>query len=331
MNKKLAKHKLSKNLLKSETWLIDGGNGSEIINLTKFATADFGALTAYKYPKAVEEVHKNYADAGANFITVNTYSANYNILNAIGYGDDCEDMIKQAIDRAKKSTSALENTFITGSISEHPPHDSNGKVCWPCEEQEILNFEKTLVHLFDQNIDCLFLELIRTEMHGLRLTKALTNVWKKLVPSKKCPVFLCVVPQFKPTTNELIFQQSEAQKTGRNSETYQELTFSKNNIEMFINSLSEIDLIGVNVMHCTFESVSPAVEILKSAWDGPIGVYPQHGYWEYPEWICTPVDYVKAKGMLQEWVSLGVNLYGGCCGTTPELIKFFQKELATEQ
>ena len=67
------KHKLSKNLLKSKTWLIDGGNGSEIINLTKFATADFGALTAYKFPEAVEEVHKNYADAGANFITVNTY------------------------------------------------------------------------------------------------------------------------------------------------------------------------------------------------------------------------------------------------------------------
>jgi len=245
------KTKITKTLLKSQFWLIDGANGSEIINSTKYATADFGALTAYKYPEAVLEVHKSYVEAGANFITVNTYSANYNVLNAIRFGSHCQVMIENAVDLAEKSTKESKTTtFIVGSISEHPPFDESGKVCWPVDEKdEIENFEKTLIHLFDQNIDCLFLELIRTEKHGLLLIKALSNIWQTLSPSKKVPVFLGVVPQINLET-KLIFQRSEAQKTGRNEERYQELTFSKFNLSKFIDALvsNGVDLVGVNLI-----------------------------------------------------------------------------------
>ena len=99
------------------------------------------------------------------------------------------------------------------------------------------------------------------------------------------------------------------------------------NIQKFIEPFKGVNLLGVNLMHCDFDVITPAVKVLKKAWNGVVGVYPQHGYWVYPDWISTEVDYEKAKVQVDEWKSLGVDLFGGCCGTKPELISFLKREL----
>ena len=76
-----------------------------------------------------------------------------------------------------------ENTFVLGSISEHPPP---AKICddtistfpdWPKSGlNEMDNFEKTVGILIDQDIDGIVVELIRTEDHGTRLLEAINNV-----------------------------------------------------------------------------------------------------------------------------------------------------------
>ncbi|MFM1839039.1 MAG: hypothetical protein RIS37_305, partial [Actinomycetota bacterium] len=54
---------------------------------------------------------------------------------------------------------------------------------------------------------------------------------------------------------------------------------------------------------------------------GPIGVYPDSGYFEMPDWNFTeviPAD--KLEHFYKEWIHDGVQLIGGCCGLTIEHI-----------
>ena len=78
----------------------------------------------------------------------------------------------------------------------------------------------------------------------------------------------------------------------------------------------------VNLMHSEIGSIPEALSILQESWDGPIGVYPESGYFVKPTWnfvdVISPEDLVKeAKG----WVAAGARLLGGCCGTGPEHIE----------
>ena len=94
----------------------------------------------------------------------------------------------------------------------------------------------------------------------------------------------------------------------------------------FLEKLDGINVVGINFMHCSFESVAPAVRVLKNFWYGVVGVYPHNGYWAIPEWISTEIEVETAEKYFDEWVGLGVDMIGGCCGTTPDLIRCFHEK-----
>jgi len=76
------------------------------------------------------------------------------------------------------------------------------------------------------------------------------------------------------------------------------------------------------VMHSEVDVTQPAVRSLCNQYKGPVGAYPNAGYWQRPEWIfvdqISPDDYVaKARA----WVDEGAQIIGGCCGIGPEHIR----------
>jgi S-methylmethionine-dependent homocysteine/selenocysteine methylase len=81
----------------------------------------------------------------------------------------------------------------------------------------------------------------------------------------------------------------------------------------------------VNIMHSEIDAIPGAIELVRQRWSGPIGVYPESGYFTKPNWnfvdIISPADFVtEALG----WVGSGVRLIGGCCGTSPDHIEALQ-------
>jgi S-methylmethionine-dependent homocysteine/selenocysteine methylase len=62
-----------------------------------------------------------------------------------------------------------------------------------------------------------------------------------------------------------------------------------------------------------------AIDIVKRHWNGPLGAYPDSGYFKKPEWsfvdIMSPTDLVDRA---QVWQRQGVTAFGGCCGLGPE-------------
>jgi len=74
-------------------------------------------------------------------------------------------------------------------------------------------------------------------------------------------------------------------------------------------------------MHTAVPDVPAALQIVRKYWSGPVGVYPESGYFEMPNWnfvdIIDPDDLVSFGRV---WVDEGVRLIGGCCGLSVEHI-----------
>ena len=85
----------------------------------------------------------------------------------------------------------------------------------------------------------------------------------------------------------------------------------------------------VAVMHTEVQHTVPALEVVQEHWPGPVGVYPHSGGWSMPHWqfeqIISPEDFVAEA---QQWVRMGVQLIGGCCGIGPEHIQLLNDRLS---
>jgi homocysteine S-methyltransferase len=78
----------------------------------------------------------------------------------------------------------------------------------------------------------------------------------------------------------------------------------------------------VSVMHTDVDATTAALEMVKQGYSGPLGAYPESGYFEMPHWnfvdVIEPGELVdRARG----WVGQGVTILGGCCGLGPEHIR----------
>ena len=77
----------------------------------------------------------------------------------------------------------------------------------------------------------------------------------------------------------------------------------------------------VCIMHSEMRTIPRAIEMVRARWEGPLGVYPESGYFERPNWSF--VDAISPAGLVEEargWLDSGVKMLGGCCGTGPEHI-----------
>ena len=110
---------------KPDITLIDGGMGQELVRRTKLELSPlWSAHVMMHEPEIVEEVHRMYAAAGAQYITLNSYSATPERLARDASEDLFEPLQAKAIEIAKK-VSDESNVKIAGCLpplygSYHP-------------------------------------------------------------------------------------------------------------------------------------------------------------------------------------------------------------------
>ena len=102
------------------------------------------------------------------------------------------------------------------------------------------------------------------------------------------------------------------------------MSFDHPEIE-FVTMLDALIPLGptvVNIMHSEIGAIPEAIDMVRERWPGPIGVYPESGYFTQPHWNF--VDVISPDDLVSEalgWVRQGVRMLGGCCGTSPDHIK----------
>jgi homocysteine S-methyltransferase len=97
-------------------------------------------------------------------------------------------------------------------------------------------------------------------------------------------------------------------------------------LEAVLDLIPEKGIDVVSVMHTQPQAVSDTISMVRKKFSGPIGAYPDSGYFEMPNWNFTEViPAEKLEGFYAEWLDMGVQLIGGCCGLTVDHIHAAQR------
>jgi S-methylmethionine-dependent homocysteine/selenocysteine methylase len=280
--------------------LIDGATGTELqrrgVPMDEIAWSGAAVLS---HPDAVRETHEDYIRAGARVIITNTFGSTRQMLEPAGYGDQVETVHRGAVKLAMQARDnvAEQGVAIAGSISTEPPAFDQDAFLSP--EKELEAYREAAGLLADAGVDLIALEMIVETNHAARAMQAALET--------NLPVWLGV--GCKKTKDGKI------------------VSFDHTDLELVtvLDSVIPMGPTMVNIMHSEIGAVPEAIEMVRERWSGPIGVYPESGYFTQPHWnfvdVISPADLVtEALG----WVAAGVRLLGGCCGTSPDHIKALQ-------
>ena len=107
------------NLLKEKVLIFDGAFGTELYRRNFFVNTSYDNLNLAA-SDVVSSIHQAYADAGADVLTTNTYSANYLHLGRFGLAENMEKINAAAVALARKASAGKPEIIIAGSIGPAP-------------------------------------------------------------------------------------------------------------------------------------------------------------------------------------------------------------------
>ena len=277
--------------------IIDGATGTELqrrgVPMDEVAWSGAAVLS---HPDVVRSVHEDYIRAGAEVIIANTFGSTRQMLEPAGYGDQVEVVNRRGVELALQARAnvADRNVAIAGSISAMPPGFDRDAYFSPADE--LASYREAIGYLVDAGCDLIALEMMEDTEHAARAMQAAVE--------SGLPVWLGV--------------------SCKENEAGQLVGFGYQDVQL-ADVLKRLVAMGpalVNVMHTNAHVVPQALEVVRQYWDGPVGVYPESGYFTKPNWNF--VDVIPPDELVKEaigWVKSGVRLLGGCCGTGPEHIE----------
>jgi homocysteine S-methyltransferase len=183
---------------------------------------------------------------------------------------------------------------VAGSISTEPPGFDRALFFAP--EKELEAYREAAGLLSDAGVDLIALEMIVETTHASRAMQAALETG--------LPVWLGVGCKKREDGKIVSFDHTDLE------------------LVSVLDTLIPMGPAVVNLMHSEIEAIPRAIELVRQRWSGPVGVYPESGYFTKPNWnfvdVISPSDLVtEALG----WVAAGARLIGGCCGTGPEHIE----------
>ncbi len=269
--------------LKNNVVCIDGAMGTEIIK-KGLKLGEVPELYNVENREIIKDIHKSYVMAGCDVITANTFGANRLKLKDTNYS--VEEIIKSGIEIAKE---ASDGRFVALDIGPL------GQMLSPLGTLE-----------FDEAYSIFKEQVIAGEKYGadLILIETMSDLQELRI----------ALLAAKENTELPVFCTMSFESNGR--------TFMGCSIEAMAVTLENIaDAIGIN---CSLgpKEMAPIVNKLTELTNAYIIVQPNAGL---PRIVddksIYDIDAEKFSEYALEFVKSGVNIIGGCCGTTPEHIK----------
>jgi S-methylmethionine-dependent homocysteine/selenocysteine methylase len=276
--------------------VIDGGMGTE---LEKSGVPMDGKVwsgrTVLTHPDTVRNIHEEFITAGAEVIIANTFAAARHMLEPGGYGELVKEINLNAVRLAQQARDnvATEPVAVVGSICEWAP---TGDPRWHTPEAVRQSAREQAELLAEAGVDLIALEMCEQSAFSVAAVTAVTEIG---------------IP----------FWIGASAMTHKGRESLSVFDYAEMDFESLVRDLAKFPAMMINVMHTPIPDVETAVEIVKRYWQGPVGVYPESGYFTMPNWNF--VDVIEPAELAESalcWVESGVRMVGGCCGLGPEHI-----------
>ncbi|CAK8688788.1 unnamed protein product [Clavelina lepadiformis] len=314
-----------RNTLKERIMVFDGGMGTMIQGLRfqeeHFCGEEFvnhshplkgnNDLLSLTQPESIYQIHKDYLEAGADFIETNTFSgtsvaqADYGLEHLVRrLNRESAEIAKRAAEDVTLATGVKR--YVAGSVG---PTNKTLSVSPSVERPDYRNitfdelvqaYGEQVRGLLEGGVDVLLVETIFDTANAKAALFAIDGIFEELdfAHLKGMPIFI---------------SGTIVDKSGR--------TLSGQTGEAFVISVSHSDpmCIGLNCALGALE-MRPFIEIISMYTDAFIICYPNAGlpntfggYDETPEMTAKYLGEFAQSGL--------VNIVGGCCGTTPGHIK----------
>lgn len=274
--------------LKNNIIILDGGMGT-LLQAKGLKPGEKPELWGVTHRDVIVEIHKSYYDAGSNIVNTNTFG-----LNRFNYKpEEIEEIAKAAVENARKAAelSVSENTkFVSFDIGP------SGKLIKPMGD---LDFEEAVAAFGEMAV---LAEKYGADLISLETFNDSYETKAALLGVKEN----CSLPVF--VTNA--YSDNDCLLTGASPEA----------MVAMLEALGA-DAIGLN---CSYgpDRLMNVVDRILAVSSLPVIFKPNAG-------LPVVVDGVTQYDMSADFfsdevikaVDKGVNIIGGCCGTTPEFIK----------
>jgi len=282
--------------LKTRVLLADGAMGTEIYRRGIFINRCYDELVLSR-PDLVRSIHEEYVGSGADIVTTNTYGATRIRLGRHGLEDKVPDINRAAVALAREA--AGDTAYVAGSIGPLPLLMRPAGPLSGASVREA--YQEQVMLLVEAGVDLIVLETFR-QLSMLEEAVDAVRAVSATIP-------LVASFAFKPVRHYYVGPTPE--EVVRKASTW------------------HIDVLGTNCVNGP-QMMLDIVERMATGTGMALSAMPNAGV---PEVIEGRTLYLAGPEYMAEYarrfVQNGVRLVGGCCGTTPEMIKEMRSFLAS--
>ncbi|HMA15645.1 MAG TPA: methionine synthase [Kiloniellaceae bacterium] len=256
-------------------------NCTEVLNLSR--------------PDIVREIHRGYFEAGADMVETNTFGGSPITLGEFGLAERAEEVNRRAAEIAREAAELFagdgRERFVLGSVGPGTRLPSLGHIAYDALETA---FRVQCSGLIAGGVDAFLIETCQDPLQ----VKAAVNGAKLARAAAEADVPIMVQVTVETTGTLLVGADVAAAAT--------------------VLKALDVPVMGLNCATGPQE-MAPHLEWLAENWPGFLSVQPNAGL---PELVDGETRYPLGPQELAGWVERflgedGVNLIGGCCGTTP--------------
>ena len=290
--------------LKSNVLLADGGTGTLVQAMNLDVEKDYlgqencTEILNKSRPDLVKQIHRGYLKAGSDALTSNSFGGSPITLGEFGLQDEAFAINKLAVELAREVIEEFAGDgrprFVLGDIGPGTKLPSLGHIDYQSLEDA---FTIQSAGLIAGGCDVI---LVETCQDPLQIKAAVNGAKRARIEAKKdIPIIVQVTVE---TTGTLLVGADIAAAA------------------TVINAL-DVPVLGLNCATGPRE-MAEHVNWLGANWTGAVVVQPNAGL---PELVDGKTRYPLSPDELTKWMERflkedGVNMIGGCCGTTPEHI-----------
>jgi S-methylmethionine-dependent homocysteine/selenocysteine methylase len=290
--------------------LIDGGMGTELERRgVPMSDISWNGAALVENPDAIVAAHEDYIRAGAEVIITNTFGVGPYMFEEMGMGDRTDELIRSAAELAQR---ARDNTGIDVAIAGSIASPGIRNQDWvrgapePSEEAMMESCYRMASQLAAGGCDLIALEMM--------MDTVMAPVGVKASKAAGLPVWLGLSVKWNEARDTLVSHSSRTQVP----------------LADMLDALLPLAPDAINIMHTGIDATPTALDQVRARYDGPLGAYPESGYFTMPHWqfvdIISPEDLVAEA---RHWVDQGVTILGGCCGLGPDHIAALRDAIPT--
>lgn len=289
--------------LKHRVLLCDGGMGSRVQALTLDVERDYWdkenctEVLNLSRPDLVREIHRGYFAAGADMVETNSFGGSPITLDEFQLGNRAREINRIAGELAREAADSFadgRDRYVIGSVGPGTKLPTLGNIAYDALEAGLAEQCRGLI---DGGVDAILIETCQDTLQ----IKAAVNGAKQARAElgRDTPVFVQVTVE---TTGTLLVGPDIAAAA------------------TVVHAL-DVPLMGLNCATGPQE-MAEHVRYLSQNWTGLISVQPNAGL---PELVDGNTHYPLGPSELATWMERfiredGINLIGGCCGTsTPHI------------